>query len=165
MLSAGHSMDGALHREQAFGEQFERRRPDHHGELKGQGQQEPFGQAVDALSLLIARDHEAFVMLAGQLLDDAILLALFPGDDLFHGQALDARGDVVVAEPELGQLVNQRGIGVPRPAPELHDAVVVAIEVEAVPPLAAQLAVPAVLKHGPAGIRRTRRIVFRPVEQ
>ena len=89
------------------------------------------------------------------------LLVDFLGD----GQRINIDRDGVVEQPQIGEALDDAGIGRARPAGERDDGVIMAVQIKPEITLAVAFAVPAIFLNRKFGLKITGRIKIKAVGQ
>ena len=120
-------------------------------------------QRVDLLLLLFHDGEQRNLFLAGVVTGHAVVFFFLLVDFLRNREGINIHGDGVIKQPQIGEALDDAGIGGARPAGEHDEAVVMAVEEEAKVRLAAALAVPAVFLDRKFRLETVRRVEIEAV--
>ena len=139
----------------------------------------PLHQRMNFLLLLFHHRQQRDFLFTGVVAGHAVMFLFLLVDFLGDGQRINVDGDGVVQQPEIGEALDDAGIGRARPARERDDGVIMAVQIKPEIALAVALAVPAIflnrkfrhkilggVKIKPVGQRRIEKlfVVFEMVE-
>ena len=137
--------------------------PDADGEKGVERDRLALHQRVNFLHLLFHDGEQGNFLFAGVVAGHAVVLFFLLVDFLRNRERINIHGDGVIEQPEIGEALNDAGIGRARPAGQDDDRVIMAVEEEAEIGLAAAFAVPAIFLNGKLRFKPVRRVVIEPV--
>ena len=100
---------------------------------------------MDFFLLLFHHREQRDFLFAGVIAGHAVMFLFLLADFLGDGQRINVDGDGVVEQPEIGEPLDDAGIGRARPAGQRDDGMIMAVQIEPEITLAVALAVPAIL--------------------
>jgi hypothetical protein len=111
----------------------------------------PLHQRVDFLLLLFHDGEQRDFLFAGVVAGHAVVFLFLLVDFLGDGQRINIDRDGVIEQPQIGEPLDDAGIGRARPAGQRDDGVIMAVQEEAEIGLAVAFAVPAIFLNGKFG--------------
>ena len=122
-------------------------------------------ERMNLLLLLLHHGQQRDFLFAGVIAGHAVMFLFLLVDFLGDGQRINIDRDGVVEQPQIGEPLDDAGIGRARPAGERDDGMIMAVHVEPEIALAVALAVPAIFLNGKFGLKITGRIKIKAVGQ
>ena len=120
-------------------------------------------QRVDFLLLLLHHREQGDLLFAGVVSGNAVVLLFLLVDLLRNGERINIHRDGVIEQAQIGEALDDAGIGRARPARHHDERVIVPIEKETEIGLAAAFAVPAIFLNRKLGSEAVCRVVVEPV--
>ncbi len=120
---------------------------------------------MDFLLLLFHHGQQRDFLFTGIVTGHAVMFLFLLVDFLGDGQRINIDRDGVVQQPQIGEPLDDAGIGRARPAGERDDGMIMAVHVEPEIALAVALAVPAIFLNGKFGRKILGGIKIKPVGQ
>ena len=118
------------------------------------------------LFLLLLHDGEqGDFPFAGVIAGDAVVFLFLLADFLGDGQRINIDRDGVIEQPQIGEPLDDAGVGGARPAGQCDDGMIMTVQIEAEIALAVALAVPAIFLDGKFRLKILRTIKIKAFGQ